>query len=1161
MAKRVGAAKSSLTKTRAGGKPRDTTAQSSKRLTAASMLALEPRIVFDAAAGDTAAAAADQVAEQQAAEAMQAQADAGEAANGNATADRVADVQALAAGLEPRSADQVEMVFIDSRVDNVAQLLSAIDPAAEIVMIDAQSDGVAQMAQALDGRNDIAAIHILAHGDDGQMILGNGVVDATSIEGAHAESFRQIGAALSENGDILIYGCDFGQGVAGARAAELLADLTGADIAASDDVTGHADLGGDWDLERTIGHVEAEYIRAESWQSTLAVGANVTLTGVPDGAIRGTDFTFSVNVDNTGDPNEVAEFPYVNVWMPATADAPSSASFGGGDVLSETPIVYDASGNSTATHPITGDALPQGSGFENATLYVYRLPLLEVTGADVPPALQITTALSDTLALGDTTQFRASGGFITGNHQAGLTSANTEATPATILKTVQGEDSSSENVSGPSHPLTYTINVDLEGGLAFDDLVVNDVMADALAFVDGTLAINGVNIPALDPTSDLPHTVTVGSYDITITDLPLAGQANPTSDNNFTFTIADGHNGLAAPVDLAITYQAFIADRDSSGNLVVPTPGNPVDILNESVITGDVPAETFTFDVGTDASFGTDDQDGSDATIAGKSVALQKSVTLIDQDTDNDSINEIDGIPAPDDLLQWQIKFQVSDFFELDNIVIDDVFSDGQEFVDTFAPTWSIQENGATSNGAFSTTGMTLVTGTGGLRTWTAPNFTVTENADGTTSVQFDFTDETGEVITGDLFASGDTTITDESEVRIVFQTRILEAYRTTQVSPDTNLSVDLGDRMSNRATVTGDVTHRASTGTSTEVSDDGSAGIRVGDVDITKVVFAVNGSTTHGDQFEAGDLVTYRVTLNMPIADAEQFRLRDYGDFSHFDFSSLSVIANPTDAGNLNNTIPGENEIKFGTNHNLHVNVDTSVYTQADVPQVVHDPVAEFFELDFGDFDRTDHQATTVDVFYTVRALDFGVADGSDVENQAWVLSRTSQAQTLQEFSSVTATRLSPELQLRKAVVSTSNTDSHPSFSSSLGNGVTWESPGEAATAAPFTGAVDRFNETNANLDHVSDGDLVKFAIVVENTGADDAWDVTISDTFATDLEVPGGGAPSGTTTAADLNLKVYDGDSNEITGATIVITATGFAVTLPDNAGVVGDTTDGTA
>ena len=51
---------------------------------------------------------------------------------------------------------------------------------------------------------------------------------------------------------------------------ETISDITGADVAASDDLTGAAELGGDWDLEVSVGTVEAVSLSAENWDGTLA---------------------------------------------------------------------------------------------------------------------------------------------------------------------------------------------------------------------------------------------------------------------------------------------------------------------------------------------------------------------------------------------------------------------------------------------------------------------------------------------------------------------------------------------------------------------------------------------------------------------------------------------------------------------------------------------------------------------------------------------------------------------------------------------------------------------------------------------------------------------------------------------------------------------------
>ena len=74
----------------------------------------------------------------------------------------------------------------------------------------------------------------------------------------------------------MIYGCNFGEGEAGQAAAVRLAELTGADIAASDDLTGSTELGGDWDLEVQTGTIETVVaFNAEVrqvWSGVLADG-------------------------------------------------------------------------------------------------------------------------------------------------------------------------------------------------------------------------------------------------------------------------------------------------------------------------------------------------------------------------------------------------------------------------------------------------------------------------------------------------------------------------------------------------------------------------------------------------------------------------------------------------------------------------------------------------------------------------------------------------------------------------------------------------------------------------------------------------------------------------------------------------------------------------
>jgi len=178
-----------------------------------------------------------------------------------------ADIEFLDDGPQSQSN---EIVFIDSGVSNANELISDINPAASVYFIDTETDGVDQLAGILANHSNVDAIHIISHGEQGRLNLGSSVLSSESMSGEYADELIEIGDALSEHGDILIYGCDFAGGAAGEEAAVLLASLTGADVAASIDDTGAVSHGGDWDLEHQTGEVDVRTIQAVAFDGILA---------------------------------------------------------------------------------------------------------------------------------------------------------------------------------------------------------------------------------------------------------------------------------------------------------------------------------------------------------------------------------------------------------------------------------------------------------------------------------------------------------------------------------------------------------------------------------------------------------------------------------------------------------------------------------------------------------------------------------------------------------------------------------------------------------------------------------------------------------------------------------------------------------------------------
>ncbi|MGB4065513.1 MAG: VCBS domain-containing protein, partial [Azonexus sp.] len=167
--------------------------------------------------------------------------------------------------------DRFEIFFIDPSVPDHEALLAGMAPGAQVIWLDGESDGLRQIASVLEAAQNVDAIHIVSHGAPGSLVLGAAEIDLGALAG-YAEQMAVIEAALSDDGDILLYGCNVAEGVEGAAFINALAAATGADVAASTDVTGAAALGGDWALEAATGAIGTTALAIDAFDGTLASG-------------------------------------------------------------------------------------------------------------------------------------------------------------------------------------------------------------------------------------------------------------------------------------------------------------------------------------------------------------------------------------------------------------------------------------------------------------------------------------------------------------------------------------------------------------------------------------------------------------------------------------------------------------------------------------------------------------------------------------------------------------------------------------------------------------------------------------------------------------------------------------------------------------------------
>ena len=164
--------------------------------------------------------------------------------------------------------DSRELTFIDTSIDNYQSLIPE-ENLAEVILLDSNRNGIEQITETLATRSGISAIHIISHGNDAQIQLGNILLNHNGLQ-TYTNELKSWSNALTENADILVYGCNVASTEIGTDFVQKLSDLTGADLATSNNLTGNAAFNGDWNLEVETGVIETD----SSWIAEVAVNYN-----------------------------------------------------------------------------------------------------------------------------------------------------------------------------------------------------------------------------------------------------------------------------------------------------------------------------------------------------------------------------------------------------------------------------------------------------------------------------------------------------------------------------------------------------------------------------------------------------------------------------------------------------------------------------------------------------------------------------------------------------------------------------------------------------------------------------------------------------------------------------------------------------------------------
>ncbi|NJO42815.1 MAG: DUF4347 domain-containing protein [Cyanobacteria bacterium CRU_2_1] len=201
------------------------------------------------------------------------------------------------------SSTPATLIFLDSTVDNYQSLIQGANSDAEVILLDPNQDGVEQISRVLANRTGIESVQIVSHGNNGTLKLGAIELGLENLA-AYTAQFRQWAHALSEDADILLYGCNVATDETGAAFVQQLSDLTGADVAASDDLTGGVAQGGDWELEFATGAIESSLAVQnnvlEAYTATLAVNTEADLRqAILDAEASSADDVIDINANIT----------------------------------------------------------------------------------------------------------------------------------------------------------------------------------------------------------------------------------------------------------------------------------------------------------------------------------------------------------------------------------------------------------------------------------------------------------------------------------------------------------------------------------------------------------------------------------------------------------------------------------------------------------------------------------------------------------------------------------------------------------------------------------------------------------------------------------------------------------------------------------------------
>jgi uncharacterized protein DUF4347 len=348
-------------------------------------LALEPRIMFDAAGLATSGTVSIDDATTEdvqilSADSVEAQIDSAKQTERMDTLS--AALAAPATEVNDTSSESRSVLFIDASLsaEERSALVSSIAPDAEVFLIEDDSDGVQQISAVLEQYDhELDSIYIVSHGSEGQIELGQAVLESGTLN-SYAEQLGSWSNALSDDADILFYACDVAGNESGIALLDSIAELTGADVAASVDDTG---TDSNWQLEYSTGSIQATMTDSVLGYVGLLETINVTTASdvidAGDGVTSFREAIIQANESVTDTTIDVGSFG-ASIGLVGTLE---NASLTGDFDITKTTGTLTITGIDSASSVISGSSLDRVLHIHSgANVIIENIAIAEGTAND-----------------------------------------------------------------------------------------------------------------------------------------------------------------------------------------------------------------------------------------------------------------------------------------------------------------------------------------------------------------------------------------------------------------------------------------------------------------------------------------------------------------------------------------------------------------------------------------------------------------------------------------------------------------------------------------------------------------------------------------------------------------------------------------------------------